>query len=347
MLKFSSVISGLSAASRWWEGHLNRHVVVGLVGLLLASGGQGFASQSYALDLTADSREPLPVWLDAATQSANSQGQGIVEIPLRGPEGGTHLAVTVVFPEKTDETLAASWRGMGDPNPFVLSANLQEGLDGVLNQRTFIVERALVDAGGTLVFTYSNASVAPTKVVLTWLEADFVLTDDLEALPALITAGGQQFSPQSLTAAPFEPVADKVGKKVVDAALIDTAESLDDLLQVDLSLAGSVQVARVSLSVLGLPLTAGISIFVNGAYAGEAQLQMPSLDDPGYDLSGDSPRYAGWRKADLTFPGGLLKDGENSLTFVPSTTDPNLELVDPSYLRNARLQVIYAPSFNP
>lgn len=318
-------------------------LTIALLGLLAFSHSLQ-AGENYSLDLTGNSRAPLPDWLDAFTQTGFSSGPGTIEIPLRAPENGTHLAVTVLFPDAAGETLAATWQATGDANGYVLSANLLEGLNGVRNQRTFLIERALVDAGGTLTLAYSNPSVAPTRVVLAWLDTEFLLTDDRESLPAVLSSSGQTISPASLTGTPISAEPDKVGRTVVDAVLADGPEPLDEAIQLDLTLDNAVQLARVAVSVIGLPLNASVSIYLNGTYAGESQMQMPGLADPGYEVTDGVPTYAGWRSAVLTLPGKLLRVGNNSLILVPSTTDPNLELTSPIYLRNARLQLIYSSS---
>jgi len=298
------------------------------------------AAPSYTFNLTSNTQPPLPAWLDPIHRQDDGNGHGQLEIAIRPPTNASHLALTLIYEEKAEQKLSVTWQADGEA-PYVLSENLLGTLDGVRDQKTLLIDQALIGTGGTLLIEYSSAEVVPSRIKTDWVSASPVLASNLENLPALVTSTGQTVSRQALTGGSFTADPDKAGEDTIDASLFGPAESLDDSLQIEMPLEAPVRGARISASVLGIPLNVSISAYINNVYIGELQIEMPDLDDPGYDFSESGTTYAGWRTATLTVQGSALRVGTNTITFAPSATDPHAALTDPSYIRDGRLQILY------
>jgi hypothetical protein len=103
---------------------------------------------------------------------------------------------------------------------------------------------------------------------------------------------------------------------VLDAALQDGVIELSQITELVVPLKGSASEARLRAKFLGLPLSRGVRIWINGRLAGRLQPQLPSLTDPGYlRRAGKRTGYAGWREGALFIEPGTLRDGENTIVF--------------------------------
>ncbi|MEO8204740.1 MAG: hypothetical protein ABI615_01070 [Chthoniobacterales bacterium] len=311
--------------------------------MLLLLTGSLFAEPSYTFNLTAQAQSPLPGWLDALARTKDdATGVETLSIPITPPPNSQHLAVTLIYREKQHEKLTVRWQAHGDSKPFTLTKETSEELNGVKNQKTLILEKALIDTGGTLLIDYSSQEIAPSKIALDWVEPNTILAQNQEEAPALISSSGKQITTQALAGIPFVAEEDKIGSNVVDATLIGKAESFDEPLQVEATLDAPVQGARIAASIIGVPFNVGVSIYVNDHHVGEMQMETPGLDDPGYDFEDGNPVYAGWRKGTIIVPRSYFKQNENKISFVPTSADQEAVAADFFYIRDARIQLIYA-----
>lgn len=308
------------------------------MGLLWA--GNVLAGPAHTFDFLSESQSPLPAWVDAAQRIEDGSGHGTLVIPIHLPDDAGHLAVTLIFREQKGQTLSMSWQDSAIKVETLIAPNILEELNGPKNQRTIVLNRSLFAEGGILRINYSSLEVAPSKLTLSWVEESSVMTETDE-VPALITRSGRQLS--SIAEAPYESQPDKVGDDVVDATLSEETESLENGLTIALTLPAAARAARLHTSLLGIPLDASVAAYVNDAYIGDLQIEAPGLDDPGYEFENHKLSFAGWRQATLSVNGSALKTGENTITFAVKGRDASSAA---SYLRDARLQLIYDLSTN-
>jgi len=311
--------------------------------LMLCTTAPLFAgSSAYTFDFLAKTQATPPAWTGTASQEEDALGTGTLSIPLHPPDDAGHVAVTLIFRETQDQTLSLTWQSANHEEPVVVAENLIEALDGAENQRTIVLNRTLFGTGGILRINYSSPEIAPKKVVLEWVEPYPVYTRSGGEVPALISAAGRPVD--SLAGAPFVAPPDKLDGNVADATLLGDAEPLDAGLAVEASLTAPVRGVRVYASVLNLPWNAHVSLFINGTYIGNMELEVPGLSDPGYNFKDDKISYAGWRNATLSVSGTAFKPGANTITFAATTPDAKTITADATYLRDGRLQLLYEPN---
>lgn len=297
---------------------------------------------SCLFELISGQQVPTPSWVKPPVREDDAAGAGVLHFEIHPPEDSGHLAITMVFHESAIGTLSASWDSPEKDDPIVISENLLEGFRGAKNQRTIVLNRTLFGNGGTLNISYSSPEIAPTKILMEWVEPYPVLTKSGGTVPALITDAGKPID--SLSDEPFIANPDKLDGNVADATLIADAESLEDGLTIEAPLSAPVAGARVCASVLNLPWDARVSLFVNGTYLGNMELEVPGLKDPGYSFKDNQVSYSGWRRANLSIPGSALKPGSNMITFLATDSEAKPLQADTAYLRDGRLQLLYAPN---
>ncbi len=310
--------------------------------LLLPGWCRAAEAVSHTFDLLAPKATETPSWVEPVRREEDALGAGTLFLSIHPPADAGHLAVTLIFRETGGETLSVKWHSPLREDAIVISENLLEALDGAQNQRTIVLNRTLFGDGGTLEISYSSPEIAPSKLALEWVEPYPVLTKSGGAVPALITDAGKPVD--SLSEGPFTAHPDKFDGNVADATLIADAESLEDGLTIEAPLSAPVAGARVCASVLNLPWDARVALFVNGAYLGNMELEVPGLKDPGYSFKDDQVSYSGWRRAGLSIPGSALKPGTNTITFLATAPDAKPLAAETAYLRDGRLQLLYAPN---
>ena len=119
--------------------------------------------------------------------------------------------------------------------------------------------------------------------------------------------------------APLLAKSDQIGKSVVTANLTDKPERIEAGVEFIATLQSVPQYARLEVQMSGVPIDKSRCSFgVNSVAAGNLQLEVPDLNDLGYQpaVDGAPPAYIGWRKGVIYLPASELKTGDNQFQFV-------------------------------
>lgn len=252
---------------------------------------------------------------------------------LRVPAaGGGDLSLTLVFRQAPGGFARVIWQG---PSRVVtLCANLFEQA-APLHQRTFLLRREMLGAGGQLYVESTGPGPCLERVELQWVEPRVFSPADAQA--RLTTSSGRWWTEADLRADPGPAPADQIQRGLVDALLEagpltfqpGQGARLFAILQ------GTPAQGRIRAQIAGLLPGDEPQLWVNGSPLAAVAVEMPRLDDPGYRQSqGEGWKYGGWRSLTAYVPPGCLRSGENQLDWATPAGVENITL------RNVRLEVM-------
>lgn len=273
------------------------------------------AQDSVTLDFPRLSNEgALPVGLSDWPKET-SIGLSAIEIPLlRLNEEGT-LLVTIVFQDEEGRVIQAKWKTADPAREVLLSTNISEGVRG-WNQRTLRVPYEQLSEAGSLVFE-TDAEIQPIKrinLAWTWRAEVFMGTaaQNVEVLPD----ARRILTRQDLADIVAGPVPDAWAKGIWKAFLQESKEPLDEPLEFSFAMDSQPRAVILRTKVLGVPLDAAPTIWVNGQPVDPVSVQVPDLATGGYLKTTEGRMsYAGWREASVNIPASYFKTGDNSVVF--------------------------------
>jgi len=284
--------------------------------------------------------EPLPSWFGPVQSFATTQTT-VWRASVRPPPGPSQLAVTLVFEETVHGVARLIWQGPG--RAVVLCQNLFEGA-APLHQRTILIDRPTLGSVGQLMVESAGAKPVLIRAELSWVEP-LVLAATGWTPPGLFLApSGRVFPAEELEGETAGPPADLSRERSVDAVLDPGPVLCPPQTPVRfLSTMSTAPLhARVQARLAGLRPGEEPEIWVNGARLPAVAVEMPGLDDPGYQLralpQGQTLEYGGWRTAVAVVPPGWLRRGENQIEWISPSGSQGMTL------RNVRLQVSYEPT---
>lgn len=285
----------------------------------------------------ADQAGSFPAWFGPVQSFATSQTT-LWRASLRPPPGPARLAATFVFSESAHGVARLIWQGSGRTE--VLCKNLFEGAAS-LHQRTILVDRQTLGGPGQLLVESTGEKPVLLRAEFSWLEP-LVLAATGWTPPGLFLApSGKIFPAEELEAdANFSP-ADVSRDRVVDAILdpgpVPCFSHRPVRFLASMTLAPSH--GRIQARVAGLKPGEEPEIWVNGFRLPAVAVEVPGLEDPGYQAlaaaEGPSLAYGGWRTAVAIVPPGCLRAGENQIDWASPAGTSSMTL------RNVRLQASY------
>lgn len=293
---------------------------------------------------------PLPAWMEKP--AVVNTAEGWLEIPVeprwRQP-AVTHYVVTIVFDDSGDGGPVVHWRDAVTSAESVISESLATPVVACgLNSRTLLVPQALTDAGGTLLVRARHSPSSLLSVaVRPARDAATVAIGDRRA-PSLIDPLLQVFEDREVNGtAPIPLGGDLRDGSIVEAELAPDPQPLDEGLEFEVPISGSVEGAYLHSELLGLNPEATVEVDVNGQGIGHLAFAPFALDDPSIVTDWNGRLHlAGWRKGSLFLPARFLKEGPNSI--VVRLVRPEGDTGRPVQARNTLLHLRFAPAaFNP
>lgn len=293
---------------------------------------------------------PLPAWMEKP--AIVNTAEGWLEIPIeprwRQP-AVTHYVVTIVFDDPGDGGPLVHWRDAATSAESVVSESLATpAAASGLNSRTLLIPQALSDAGGTLLVRARHTPSSLLSVaVRPARDAATVAIGDRRA-PSLIDPLLQVLEDREVNGtAPIPLGGDLRDGSIVEAELAPDPQPLDEELEFEVPIRGSVEGAYLHSEIIGLNPEASIEIDVNGQSTGHLDFAPFALDDPSIVTDWNGRLHlAGWRKGSLFLPARFLKEGPNSI--VLRLLRPEGDTGRPVLARNTLLHLRFAPSaFNP
>lgn len=293
---------------------------------------------------------PLPAWMEKP--AIVNTAEGWLEIPVeprwRQP-AVTHYVVTIVFDDSGGGGPVVHWRDAVTSAESVISESLATpGVASGLNSRTLLVPQALTDSGGTLLVRARHSPGSLLSVaVRPARDAATVAIGDRRA-PSLIDPLLQVFEDREVNGtAPIPLGGDLRDGSIVEAELAPDPQPLDEGLEFEVPISGSVEGAYLHSELIGLNPEAAVEVNVNGQSIGHLAFLPFALDDPSIVTDWNGRLHlAGWRKGSLFLPARFLKEGGNSI--VVRLVRPEGDTGRPVQARNTLLHLRFAPAaFNP
>ena len=308
-----------------------------LVTLGLMGPGGGRAQEVATFDFPAGERPAiLPSGLRDWPQET-SDGLLTIEVPLLPLNDEGALLVTVVFEDAEGRIIHARWIAE-DKISTTLADNLSENLKG-WNERTFEVPYELLQQSGSL-FLETDGEFQPVKrVALAWTWPAGVFMSPSARTVKFLANAGCPLTEQDVSTQPAGPVPDIWSAGIWKAFLQERIESLEEALQFTVPIEAVPGVAVFRAKVLGIPLDASSSIWVNGRKIGPLLFEIPELSAAGYyKADGGNLRYAGWRSGAVVIPVSSLQVGENAIV---------LKAEKGAYIKDALLELNFEKEGSP
>lgn len=268
----------------------------------------------FTIDLRASEQSwSLPSWLNARPVELPAE-HAVIGFEITPPASETNLAATFYFTEASGGFLRVYWKGA--KNSEMLSENLYEGI-GMANQRTLLIKRSTLSSSGTLYVQSSEQTLNLMRVHFEWTLPVPVSLADTVRQTMLVNALGNLYAQDEVDGIPVKPKADEIGQTVVTAVLADKPERIEDGVEFTATLQSVPQFARLEAKLSGVLAGKAARLWINGTLVGDLALELPDLNDPGYNTASDdnSLTYTGWRKGSIYIPATLLVAGENRFQF--------------------------------
>ena len=280
-----------------------------------------------------------PAWFGPVT-SQPALNLHVWRAALRVPETGSgDLSLSLVFRQSPGGFARVIWQG---PNRVVtLCANLFEQAAS-LHQRTFLVRREILGAGGQLYVESSGPEECLERVELQWVEPRVFSPPDTPA--RLIRSSGRWWTEADLRGEPGPMSADEIQGNLVDASLEAGPLALEpgQGARFLATLQGNPAQGRIRAQISGLLPGDEPQLWVNGSPLAAVSVETPRLDDPGYrPIPSEGWKYAGWRSLCAYVPPGWLRSGENQFDWAIPVGAKTI------VLRNIRLEVTAESASSP
>jgi hypothetical protein len=296
------------------------------------------SDRAFTLDLTPGAdQQSLPPWMTGEPVAAPAT-HATISFPIRPPQDDSDLAVTFYFTETPGGFLRVYWAGTTDSE--MLTDNLYEGIS-MPNQRTLLIKRSTLSSAGTLNIQSSEPSLNISRIHWEWVDPATVSLAAPAKQTALVNASGAAIPDGEVNGAPQLPKSDKIGSSVVTATVTDKPQRIEAGVEFIGTLEQRPQYARLEVKMAGVPIGKPVQLLLNGAAAGDVALEVPEIEDPGYQAASGStpPAYIGWRKGVLYLQPGLLNTGDNRFQFVIKDSDASAPLAVKDFI----LQLKYGP----
>jgi hypothetical protein len=286
-------------------------------------------------------KQTLPTWM-SGEPTASPAAHATISFPIVPPRDNSDLAVTFYFTETPGGFLRVYWAGAQTSE--MLSDNLFEGI-AMPNQRTLLIKRSTLSTPGTLNVQSSEATLNIARIHWEWVDSGTVSIADTTKQPALINGTGGVLGEDEVDGAPLLPKPDQIGKSVVTANLTDKPERIETGVEFVATLQGVPKYARLEVRMSGVPIDKSVQLWVNGVAAGSVQLEVPDLNDLGYQPATDGapPAYIGWRKGFIYLPASELKTGDDEIQFVVK----DAAAATPVAVKDLLLELNYDDSTSP
>ena len=283
-----------------------------------------------------------PDWVKIIPQKQDLNYLGRAEFEIAPAEGSSDLLFTLYFQESDGGFLRVFWNAGGSNT--LLCQNLYEGIGkGLTNQRTLRLPGSWLRSGGVLSFQSSQSDLGISRIKLEWLTVQAIpVSQDLGTTIAAVDSNGRGLTGSELLGELEQVPTDQWKDNVITAQVTDRVEAFSDTVQFAFELESIPQRARVEAQLAGLPLDQGLTLWVNGKYAGSVSVPVPDLTDTGYQTSADGRvSYDGWRKGTILIQAELLQAGLNTLQF---SRAGDAAATAAMALKNLKLQLKYPPA---
>jgi len=283
-----------------------------IVFLVVAFVRTGQAAESYLQHFDGSESAPLPAWMPG-DPVAKPATYATVSFPILPPEAEEDLILTVFFEDPRGGFLRIYWDdGL---NKEMLTDNLSESL-GMSNRRTLIIKRRTFLAEGNLTFQSSAPVLGVTRIHWQWARPQTVYLDETQTSGGFVGRSGEWLRDDEVDGLPQTEAADYWQGNVVTALIAAQPTRIEEGVNFIAELPELPSFVRVQVKVNGLPLKNRLQLWVNDQLAGEVQVPVPNLSDPGYSQDWDGIlSFTGWRDASLLVDVSLLKVGENQFYF--------------------------------
>lgn len=254
---------------------------------------------------------PPPAWFGPVQQAATAN-MTIWRAPIRPPPGLARLAVTLVFEETQGGFARLIWQGSG--RAVTLCGNLYEGAAS-LHARTLLLDRVTLGGPGQLVLEATGHRPVLVRAELSWVEP-LVLAASGRTPPGLFLApSGKLYPADEMHGQGRAILGDERRGRIVDALLDAGPVKILPTAPVRFvaPIASAPSFARLEAQLAGLHPDEEPALWINGRPLTAVSVELPSLDDVGYQWMGGGARpfFGGWRKVTAHVPGDWLQAGEN------------------------------------
>jgi len=279
----------------------------------------------------------LPAWM-TGMPSASPAIHASISFPIAPPSDTSDLAVTLCFTETTGGFLRVYWTGLQTSE--MLSDNLFEGI-AMPNQRTLLIKRSTLTSPGTITVQSSETTLNVSRIHFEWVDPGILSLAADAKQAGLINATGTVLKDGDINGAPLMPTVDKIQNSTVTAALNEKPERIEAGVEFVGALQALPLHARLEVQISGAPVDKAVQLILNGALVGDIAMDIPDLNDPGYQATdGTTPAYTGWRKGVIFIPVEKLKVGDNQFQFAVKDVVPSAT-ASPLALKNLLLQLKY------
>ncbi len=294
------------------------------------------AASSFTLEWPLPVGRAVPSWLGEVEETSDGIGSSL-RIPLRVPEGGRDLLVTLFFLDEEGGFVRLIWDG--SDSQTMLAINLKEEV-GTFHQRTVVIEAATLGDGGILVIGASEPDLPIQAVRLEWVTWTSVrVTDSTGDIGAI--RGETLLAEADLQGSPEPSRGDVWQDWIIDASLTQGVEAIEQGLAFEVPLEATPSQARLSLLISGLRPDTFARVAVNGAEVAALSVELPDLIDDGHRRDDVGKWfYAGWRRAVAHVPPHVLEEGHNELQIV---WDADAQGLEPVSVKRMTLQLRYDP----
>lgn len=299
-------------------------------------GGASGAQPTPARTTWEPGSSPLPPapWLLSPGDPGSVELPSLVQFGIIPPADPPALAITVLFFETKGTALRASWTTAKGVTT-ILSNDLFEGI-GMENRRTMLIPASLLDAPGALTFENPGGDVQLMGAIFEWVPLKRLWVAPGAEEAAFVTGEFDVLDIQSVIGGPAASPPDRWSGKIMKGLLYDEPVQLQPHTAFEFELEKVPSRLRLEALVAGLPPDAIAKIYLNGAYAGPLQIDIPTLSDPGYK----GGTFIGWRKAAGLPAAHLLTPGINRIWFDWDTGSSQ----KPAFLgiKNPQLEIDYS-----
>lgn len=274
-----------------------------------------------------------PIWMSAPVWYEQA-GMEIWRTEIRPSGTGQGLLLSTVFRAEPGGFVRVIWKNALDS--VTLSADLSEG-ELPLHQRSLWIDASRLAGSGQIWIEAKGASLERVRLELmsalgwgTGQQGEFVHT-----------ASGRLLRAGDLYGDAFRPGEPENNGGVVEASLHPGPLSIQQRpIRLHVPVTEKVDYARLEFWVAGLGADEVVLFSLNEDPLEELFPDVPSLEDPGYEYSGETGRteLAGWRRVVRFISGPHLKKGKNTFWLGSGASAEVRQVV----IRDLRLQVVFS-----